>query len=187
MMTRRRHRTSIAIVFASVATLAATGALAASASQINRDASAALSSLYAKTPAAKKLAGEAKGILVFPAVYKAGFMVGAQTGNGVLRKGGKSAGYYNITAGSYGFQAGAQKFSYALFFMTDDALAYLGKSGGFEVGAGPSVVVFDEGVGKSLTTTTTRSDVYAFIFGQKGLMGGLGLQGSKITKIRVGK
>jgi lipid-binding SYLF domain-containing protein len=92
-----------------------------------------------------------------------------------------------MTAGSYGLQAGAQKFSYALFFMTNDALSYLNKSEGFEVGVGPSVVVFDEGVGKSLTTTTGRSDVYAFIFGQKGLMGGLGLQGSKITKFTPGK
>ncbi len=191
MSIQPRHRIAAAFVVASflgaVAALAPAPAIAASASEINRDASTALSRLYASTPGAKKLAGEAKGILVFPSVYKAGFMVGAQTGNGVLKKGGKIAGYYNISAGSYGFQAGAQKFSYALFFMTDDAMSYLNKSGGFEVGSGPSLVVFDEGVGKSLTTTTARSDVYAFIFGQKGLMGGVGLQGSKITRIHPGK
>jgi lipid-binding SYLF domain-containing protein len=187
MSIQPRHRLAVAFLACVVATLAATPAIAASASQISRDASTALSRLYAGTPGAKKLGAEAKGILIFPTVYKAGFMVGAQTGNGVLKKGGKTAGYYNISAGSYGFQAGAQKFSYALFFMTNDALDYLNKSGGFEVGSGPSVVVFDEGMGKSLSTTTARSDVYSFIFGQKGLMGGIGLQGSKITRIHPGK
>jgi lipid-binding SYLF domain-containing protein len=187
MSIRSCSRLAVATILGSVVMLAATPALAASASEISRDGAAALSRLYASTPAAKQLASEAKGILVFPSIYKAGFVVGGQSGNGVLRKGGKTAGYYNITAGSYGLQAGAQKFSYALFFMTNDALSYLDKSGGFEVGAGPSVVVFDEGVGKSLTTTTARSDVYAFVFGQKGLMGGVGLQGSKITRIHPGK
>ena len=91
--------------------------------------------------------------------------------------------YYNSVAASYGLQAGAQKFGYALFFMNDDALAYLDKSEGFELGVGPSIVVVDEGMGKSITSTTLTQDVYAFIFSQKGLMAGLGIQGSKITKI----
>jgi lipid-binding SYLF domain-containing protein len=98
-------------------------------------------------------------------------------------KGGRTAGYYNSVAASYGFQAGVQKFGYALFFMNDAALAYLDKSGGFEIGIGPSIVVVDEGVGKSLTSTTLTHDVYAFIFDQKGLMAGLGIQGSKITRL----
>jgi lipid-binding SYLF domain-containing protein len=149
----------------------------------DRDAAAALRSLYATTPAAKTLGSKAKGILVFPKIVKAGFMVGAQYGDGALIKNGKTAGYYNITAGSYGFQAGVQSFGYAMFFMTDDALGYLDRTGGFEVGTGPSVVLVDEGMAKSMTTTTTRSDVYSFIFGQRGLMAGVGLQGSKITKI----
>ena len=86
-------------------------------------------------------------------------------------------------AGSYGLQAGAQTFGYALFFMNAGALAYLDKSDGWEVGVGPSIVVVDEGMGKSMTSTTLTQDVYAFIFSQKGLMAGLGVQGSKITKI----
>ena len=106
-----------------------------------------------------------------------------QYGEGCLRVGGKTVGYYNTTAGSYGLQAGAQSFSYVMFFITGDALAYLKKSEGWEIGVGPSVVIVDAGMAKSLTSTTIKSDVYAFIFGQKGLMAGIGLQGSKISKI----
>lgn len=155
----------------------------AGAQSDERDAEAALAALYRTTPAAKTLAKTAKGILVFPRIVKAGFMVGAQYGQGTLFKNGKPAGRYNIAAGSYGFQAGVQGFAYAMFFMTDEALAYLDNTAGFEVGAGPSVVLVDAGKAKALTTTTAREDVYAFIFGQKGLMAGMGLQGSKISKI----
>jgi lipid-binding SYLF domain-containing protein len=116
-------------------------------------------------------------------MLKAGFMFGGQIGEGALRKGGRTVGYYNSVAASYGLQAGAQRFGYALFFMTNSALAYLDKTGGFEVGVGPSIVIVDEGVGKSMTSTTLTQDVYAFIFDQQGLMGGLGIQGSKITRI----
>lgn len=154
-----------------------------SAAEIDRDVDAALKKLYATTPAAKELAQRAKGIVVFPTVVKAGFMGGAQYGSGALRKKGKTVAYYNTLGGSYGFQAGVQSFSYALFFMSDEALRYLDQSGGWEIGAGPSVVVMDEGTAKAMTTTTTKDDVYAFIFGQKGLMAGAGLQGSKITRI----
>ena len=158
-------------------------AQAASAAEINKDASAALARLFEKVPEARKLAAEAKGILIFPSIVKAGFLFGGQYGEGVLRKGGKVAGYYNSVAASYGLQAGVQSFGYALFFMTDGALAYLDKSEGFEIGVGPSIVVVDEGTAQTLTTTTGRKDVYAFIFSQKGLMAGLGLQGSKISRI----
>jgi lipid-binding SYLF domain-containing protein len=92
-------------------------------------------------------------------------------------------GYYNSVAVSYGLQAGVQWFGYALFFMTDDALNQLDATQGFEVGVGPSLVVVDEGIGKSITSNTITSDVYAFIFNQKGLMAGMGIQGSKITRI----
>ena len=86
-------------------------------------------------------------------------------------------------AASYGFQAGVQAFFYALFLMTDSAVEYLDHSGGWELGTGPSLVVVDVGAAKSLTTTTLKDDVYAFVFGQKGLMAGIGIQGSKITRI----
>jgi lipid-binding SYLF domain-containing protein len=158
-------------------------ALAASAAELTRDAKRALSDLYATSSSAKQLGPKAKGILVFPSVLKAGFLIAGQIGEGVLFKNGKPVGFYNTVAGSYGLQAGGQKFGYALFFMNNDALEYLNKSGGWDIGAGPSVVVVDKGMGKSITGTTLTHDVYAFIFNQKGLMGGLGIQGSKITKI----
>ena len=163
--------------------LAARPAAADSARELEADGRAALRSLYASQRSAKVLASKAKAILVFPEMVKAGFMFGGQIGEGVLFRGGRAAGYYNTVAGSYGFQAGIQKYGYALFFMNNDALQQLDKMEGFEVGVGPSIVVVDEGMGKSMTSNTLTSDVYAYIFNQKGLMGGLGIQGSKITKI----
>ena len=120
---------------------------------------------------------------MFPSIYKAGFMFGAQYGDGALRQGGKTVGYYNTVAASYGLQAGVQVFGYALFFMTDSALDYLKKSGGFELGTGPSIAVLDSGAATAFTSTTLKSDMYAIFFDQKGLMAGLGIQGSKISRI----
>jgi len=173
------------VLAAAVAILAGTPtpATAASAREIDADADAALAKLYREIPAAEHLKKTAKAILIFPSVVKGGLIVGGQYGDGALRKGGKTVGYYNTAALSYGLQAGAQSFGYVLFFMSESALKYLDKSEGWEIGVGPSVVVLDEGMAKNLTTTTAREDVYAFIFGQKGLMAGLGLQGSKITRI----
>lgn len=158
-------------------------ALAASREDLVRDATKALRSLEANNTAANLLAKKARAILVFPNIVKAGFMFGGQTGDGVLFENGKVAGFYNSIAASYGLQIGLQVFGYALFFINDKALAYLDKSDGWEIGVGPSIVVVDKGMGKSMTSTTITEDVYAFIFDQKGLMGGLGIQGSKITKI----
>jgi len=159
------------------------GAIAATAAEIARDANASLQQLYAAVPAAKALGANAAAILVFPKVTKAGLGVGGQYGEGALLKGGKAAAYYSTAGASVGLQAGAQTFGYALFFMNANALAQLDKADGFEVGVGPTVVVMDEGKAKTMTTTTTKDDIYAFIFGQKGLMAGLGVQGNKITKI----
>ena len=110
-------------------------------------------------------------------------MVGALFGEGVLLRDGKAVAYYNIVAASYGLQVGVQKCGYALFFTNDAAIQYLNKSDGWELGTGHSIVVLDQGVAAGLSTTTARSDFYAFIFDQKGLLAGLSLQGSKITKI----
>ena len=159
-------------------------AVAATAAEIDRDVNSALHELYATTPKAKELSQVAKGILVFPNVLKAGFLFGAQYGAGALRKGGKTVGYYNTVEASYGLQAGAQAFGYALFFMNDAALEYFEDSAGFEIGSGPTVVVVDEGMAKSLSTSTIKDDIYAFIFSQQGLMAGIGLRGSKITTIK---
>jgi len=156
---------------------------AASASEIDRNASQSLTTLYKKNPGAKALADKAVGVLVFPSIVKGGFIIAGQFGDGALRKNGKTVAYYRSLAASYGFQAGAQAFGYALFFMDDDSLRYLDNSAGFELGTGPSLVVLDAGAGKNLSTTTLQKGIYAFIFDQKGLMGGVGIQGTKITKI----
>ena len=182
-MKQVRVRLTALLVAVIVAAASAPAALALDRGELNRSASAALKSLYASNSAAKMLGGKARAILVFPSILKAGFMFGGQIGDGVLMKGGRPAGYYNSLAASYGFQAGAQRFGYALFFMNDKALTYLDRSDGFEIGVGPSVVIVDEGVGRTLTSTTLTQDVYAFIFDQRGLMAGVGIQGSKISKI----
>jgi len=153
------------------------------AAELSRDSQAALKDLYARVPLAKSLGPKAHAILVFPDVVKAGLIVGGQYGEGALIKGGKAVAYYNTAGASYGLQAGAQKFGYALFFMNEKALRQIDSAEGFEVGVGPSVVVVDEGMAKQASTTTMKDDIYAFIFSQKGLMAGLGIQGNKITKI----
>jgi lipid-binding SYLF domain-containing protein len=157
---------------------------AATAAEIDKEVDLAIEKLYASSPVAADLAKVAKGVLVFPDVVKAGLIIGGQYGQGALRIEGKTVAYYNTVAASYGLQAGAQSFGYAMFLMNDGALEYLNKSEGWEVGVGPTVVVMDEGMAKSLTTSTAKEDIYAFIFGQKGLMAGIGLQGSKITRIQ---
>ena len=171
------------ILMAGMLFIGANQALAASAAEIDHKVDAALKALYIKSQPARALSEKAVGILVFPAIAKAGFIVGGQYGQGALRKDGQTAGYYSTVAASYGLQAGLQKFGYALFFMSDSAMNYLDKSDGWELGTGPNIVVVDVGAAGSLSTTTAKSDIYAFFFSQKGLMAGLGLQGSKITKI----
>ena len=97
-------------------------------------------------------------------------------------KEGKPEGFYTTTGTSVGLQAGGKTYGYALFFMNDNAVQALSKAKGFEVGVGPTVVVINKGTSKNLTTTTLKSDIYAVIFDQKGLIAGLGVQGNKITK-----
>ena len=170
-------------VLALTAAIGARPAAAASAAEINREVDAALAKLYADVPDARALAQRARGVLVFPRVVKAGFMFGGQYGDGALRRGGRTVGYYNTVAASYGFQAGIQSFGYVLLFMSDSGLEYLDKTEGFEIGVGPSIVILDAGKAKALTTTTAQHDIYGFIFGQQGLMAGMGLQGSKISRM----
>lgn len=180
-------RTLQIILLLTLTFLPVRSALAASASEINSKVTVALQTLYKKVPDAKILAKEAEGILVFPDIVKAGFIIGGQYGDGALRKGGKTVAYYRSLAASYGLQAGVQSFGYVLFFMDDASLRYLEKSEGWEIGTGPSVVVLDKGFGKNLSSTTLQKGIYAFIFDQKGLMAGIGLQGSKITEITPDK
>ena len=162
-----------------------TNSATSSASKISHDSRAALKSLYAQNPAARAIGKQAKGVLVFPSVVKGGLIVGAQAGNGaMIRDSGEISGFYQTTAASYGLQACVQEFGYALFFMNDAAYRSVSRSGGWEIGSSPSLVIVDKGVATSLTTTTLDKNMYALFFDQRGLMGGLGLQGSKITRIQ---
>jgi lipid-binding SYLF domain-containing protein len=162
----------------------ALSAAPASDPQLDQEAAAALQRLVANNTAARLVNGKAAAVLIFPRIVKVGFMLGGSFGEGALRQGGKTIGYYNSAAASYGLQAGAQSFGYALFFMSTAALKYLDQSDGLEIGVGPSIVVVDQGIAKKMTSTTLTQDVYAFIFNQKGMMAGMGIEGSKITKIR---
>jgi lipid-binding SYLF domain-containing protein len=158
--------------------------IAASAKELNSECTASLNTLYSSNPELKKLGAKSKGILIFPKITKAGFIVGGSGGDGCLRQAGKTVGYYQSAAGSIGLQAGVQWYGYAMFFLDEASLQNLLKSDkGWEVGTGPSLVVLDEGFGKSVTTATLKEGIAAWIFGQKGLMAGIGIQGSKITKI----
>jgi len=159
---------------------------AASRAELNGAGAQALQTLYSQQPQMRNLADKAVAVLVFPKIVKAGFIVGAQTGDGVLFLGSTPDDYYNISSASYGLQAGVQSFSYALFFMNEAALQYLDQSGGWSVGSGPTVVVLNQGTAASVTSTTLTQDVYAVPFGQQGLMAGIGLEGSKITQINPG-
>lgn len=171
------------LIALATALLAPAAAIAADHAALERDARSAYKKLIAKIPAAKDLSRNAVAVLVFPKITKAGLVVGGQYGDGVLFKQGKTSGYYNTAGASYGLQAGAQQYGYAMFFMNEKSLQTLNTAQCFEVGVGPTIVMVDEGMGKSLTSTTAQDDIYAFIFSQKGLMAGLGLQGNKITRL----
>jgi lipid-binding SYLF domain-containing protein len=159
------------------------GAVAATASELTTDGQSALDRLYAESDRARRLGQNAKAILVFPRIVKAGLVVGGQSGEGVLFVDGEPAGYYRISAASLGLQAGGQTFGYALFLMTDGAVAYLRENDGWAIGTGPSLVVYDAGAAAAANTTTLQHDIVAFPFDQKGLMAGVDLEGSRISKI----
>lgn len=181
----RYHGLRVFFIIAIVAlTFAPSQVQAASASRIRSDARAALNELYAINPKARAIGRQAVAVLVFPSITKGGFVFAGQIGEGALFTNRGTAGYYRSVAASYGMQAGIQKFGYALFFMDSRALAHLRTQGGWELGTAPSLVVVDRGVSKSLSTTNLKKGIYAFFFNQQGLMGGLGIQGSKITEIR---
>ena len=179
----RRASLTLATAVAMMALVRAGDSAAATAQQLAQDSRLALDRLFALRPQSRQWAKAARAIIVFPEIIKAGFVFGGQGGDGAMLEKGKVVGFYRTAAGSFGLQAGAEKFSYALFLMNQKAVDYVKSTDGWSIGAGPSVVLIDEGAAKALTTTTMRSDVYAVIFGQQGLMAGLNLEGSKISRI----
>jgi len=157
-------------------------ALAASAAEIDKQVDAALVA-FQKIDGATFYLWIAKGVLVFPKVYKAGIGIGGEYSEGALRIGGKTVDYYSTAAASFGFQLGAQEKSIVLVFTDQDALKKFRQSEGWMVGVDGSVALVDIGVGKAVDTSNIKNPVIGFVFGQKGLMYNLTLEGSKFTKL----
>ncbi len=157
-----------------------------SASKIEIDArvKSAITALYAEEPAARELAGKASGLLVFPRVYKLGAGLGGEYGEGALMVNQQPVQYYRVTSASFGFQLGAQAKTEIVMFMTDNALKEFRQSDGWEAGLDGSVAIVQFGVGKKIDTHTIQDPIIGFVFGNKGLMYDLSLEGSKFWKIQ---
>ena len=161
----------------------ATSVLAASADKLNRESDKALQVFGEQIDGADVFLSQAAGYLVFPRVIKVGIGVGAETGEGVLRVGGSTVAYYRTTSGSIGLQLGAQAKSIVIAFMTREALDKFRNSEGWKVGVDGSVALIDIGAGKTIDSNNVRDPVVGFIFGSKGLMYNLTLEGSKFSKL----
>ncbi|MDH4204998.1 MAG: YSC84-related protein [Desulfobacteraceae bacterium] len=157
---------------------------AATAREINVSADVTLKNFYKNVKGAKEYLKSAKGVLVFPSVYKAGFGIGGEYGEGALRIGGKTIEYYSTVAGSFGFQLGAQKKTLILVFTKKEALKSFRESNGWKAGVDGSVALVTVGIGGSIDTTNIKDPIVAFAFDQKGLMYNLTIEGSKFSKIK---
>jgi lipid-binding SYLF domain-containing protein len=179
------HRKAFCIaMFTALALLAGNApGRAADAREINAEVNATLDRFYRQIPGAREISTRATGVLVFPTIIKAGFGVGGEYGEGAMRVGGKTVGYYNTISASFGFQLGAQARSVIIMFMTPEALAGFRRVDGWKVGVDGSVAIIVVGAGGSIDTEKVTSPVVGFILDPKGLMYNLTLEGSKITRI----
>lgn len=166
-----------------LAVILSDSAQAASATVIDAKVDNALERFYSDVGGAKELADKSYGIMVFPSVIKAGFGIGGEYGEGALQINGKTVGYYSTAAASIGFQVGAQAKTVILLFMTKRALIDFRNSDGWEIGIDASVAILKIGAGGSLDTTNISASVVGVVFGNKGLMWNLTLEGSKMSKI----
>lgn len=183
-MTHRSMRRMIYILAGISILLFVNPVFAASKVEIEAKVNACLKRFYKEVPAAKELANKSQGVLVFPSVTKAGFVVGGEYGEGALRINSKTVDYYSTAAGSIGFQLGAQSKSIILMFMQEGALSEFRNAKGWKVGVDGSVAVVKVGAGGSIDTENIKDPIIGFVFGQKGLMFNLTLEGSKITKLQ---
>ena len=151
--------------------------------EINQNVNEALAVLYKSVPGSRDIANTARGVLVFPAIYKAGFMIGGEYGKGALRVRGKSVGYYNTAGASFGFQAGADRRSMALMFMTSEALQRFQSSSGWDIGGDASVTLVEVGANGAIDASRINKPIVAFIYGNAGLMAGVSLKGTKVSKL----
>ncbi|MEM1105087.1 MAG: lipid-binding SYLF domain-containing protein [Pseudomonadota bacterium] len=184
------RRTRLSAAVSSVALVAITAAAGCTTTPsgfnetiVRADSRTALSRLVDDNPAASAIASQAHSVLVFPEVVKGGLVIGGSYGEGARLRDGEAVAYYTAYSGSWGLQAGAQSYGYALFLMNEEAVDYLDRSDGWEVGVGPTIVVVDAGVAENLSTSTLREDAYAIIFDQRGLMAGVSIEGTKITRV----
>lgn len=178
------RKTVLGLLVGGIAALSlSTSAYAVSSAELTADANKALQMLYRSNAAAASMGRTARAILVFPNIVKAGLVVGGSFGEGILQKNGRTTGYYNAVSASWGLQAGAQSYGYAVFLMNDKAVEFVDKTDGWEIGVGPTVVVVDKGAAANLSTSTLKDDAYAFIFNQEGLMAGVSIEGTKISRI----
>jgi lipid-binding SYLF domain-containing protein len=150
---------------------------------IDRDVTAAIADLYARNPAARTLGENADAMLVFPSITTAGIGLGGSYGTGALRQGGQTTAYYNLIAGSIGWQLGAQSFSQVYFFNSPEALQTFKDTKGFEAGVGVTAVAADFGAGGDVTSSTLQEPVVVITWGQTGLMAGATVEGVKMTEI----
>jgi len=164
--------------------LAPLPAQAASKTEIDAKVRATMSTFYQQVKSGKELAGKARGILVFPEVFKAGILIGGEYGEGALLVGKKTVDYYSTAGGSIGFQLGAQVRSVVILFMTNEALKQFRASEGWKAGVDGSVALATLGAGGEVDTNTARKPIIGFIFDNKGLMYNLTLEGSKFTKLK---
>ncbi len=162
---------------------AGTAAWAASGASIDADAAVTLDRFYREVSSGKQLVKDAKGVLVFPAVLKAGIGLGGEYGEGALRIKGKTVDYYSTAAASIGFQLGAQKKSIVIIFMQQEALDKFRSSSGWKAGVDASIAVVTVGAGGAMDTSKLKEPILGFILDQKGLMYNLTLEGAKFTKI----
>ena len=145
----------------------------------------ALADLFRQDPGSQQLVNRARGVLVFPAVLEAGFVVGAWRGDGALRKGGKTVSYHRTTGGSFGLQAGAQSTAVILLFMTDDALARFQNSSGWTAGVDASVTLISVGANAQVTSATAQQPVIGYVLSNTGIMAGVTVDGSRITRLQL--
>jgi len=179
----KHNRLNPLALIASLVLLISSYSLAESASVIEAKANEALKQFAKEVKGSEAFLAKTKGYLVFPSVVKGGFVVGGEYGEGVLRVNGETKGYYSIASASVGFQLGVQKTSYVIAFGSQSALDNFLKSDGWEAGVDGSIAVAKWGVGKDIGSISFEKPIYAFVFGAKGLMYNLSLEGTKFTKL----
>lgn len=133
---------------------------------------------------ARSMFKKAKGALVCPRIFKAGFILGGQGGNCVMlgrtANGWTNPAFYGMGSGSIGFQIGVQDAEIIFVVLTEKGLQAL-LDNQFKIGADISVAVATFGAGlQGSTTAALDADIVAFAQ-TRGLFAGISLDGSLIS------